>query len=140
MTETYPVEYRAGGIVRRVHNDIAQYLLVTSNSNRDHWIIPAGHVEEGETPEQAALREVMEEAGVLAQIKLDLGNYRYTWLRDQQRITIDTHLYMMEYLETSIINPEGREVCFFSFDEIETLITWEESKEFLKKAHQLEIK
>jgi 8-oxo-dGTP pyrophosphatase MutT (NUDIX family) len=110
---------------------------VTSNSNRDRWIIPAGHVEDGETPEQAALREVMEEAGVLAEIKLGLGNFQYPWFRNKQWITIDTCLYLMEYLETIIINPEGRNVRFFAYDEIKTLNIWDESKEFLQKAHQL---
>ena len=67
------VQQRAGGIVFRNENNQIEFLLVTSNSNRNRWIIPAGHVEAGESYQETALREVAEEAGVEAAIFSTLG-------------------------------------------------------------------
>ncbi len=132
-----PIESRAGGIVFQKKGETIEYLLVTSNSNKNKWIFPAGHIERGETAEEAALREVIEEAGVEAQITADLGKFQYYWYRDNRKIIIETQLFLMEYQKTLITNPEGRQVAFYSFEQILNLNTWEESKEFLKKAHSL---
>ncbi len=134
--ESMPNEYRAGGIVFRCVDKVVEYLLVTSNSNQNRWIIPAGHIEAGESAPTAALREVEEEAGVQAKIVKDLGRFHYIWNRGQQRILIDTHLYLMEYTRTIADMPEGRKVQFFSVNQIKLLNIWDESRAFLGKAHQ----
>lgn len=131
-----PLEYRAGGIVCRYAEGRHEFLLVTSNSNRERWIIPAGHIEDGETAEEAALREVVEEAGVAAKILFPLGNFRYSWYRNQQHINIDTCLFLMEYQKTMVVNPEGRDVRFFSYPELQSLNLWDESREFLRRAYE----
>lgn len=53
-----------------------QLLLVRSSDGR-HWVLPKGHIDPGETPRQAALREVREEAGVVGAITSELGVDRY---------------------------------------------------------------
>ena len=52
-------------------NDGRIFLLRRANTGyRDgEWAMPAGHVESGETPEQAALRELREETGVSAALE-----------------------------------------------------------------------
>ncbi len=132
-----PVEQRAGGIVFRKINSGIEFLLVTSNSNRNRWIIPAGHVEIGESHQETALREVVEEAGVKAIILSDLGMLEYIWYRETQKLLIKTHLYLMQYINTVAINPEGRQVGFFSFEGTNTLNMWTESRKFLEKTYQL---
>lgn len=130
----YPVEQRAGGIVFRKNNGQIEYLLVTSNSNKERWIFPAGHVEAGETDEEAALREVAEEAGVQAKTICDFGAFQHYWIRNNQKITLNTHLFIMEYLQTLVNNPEGRQVRFFPYEAILKLQLWEESKVIIQKA------
>jgi len=133
-----PLEKRAGGIVYQYQQQQLKYLLVTSNSNRNRWIFPAGHVEANETLEQTALREVLEEAGVKAAIRSDLGSYQYQWWRETGLVLIETSLFLMEFVETLQLNPEGRKVGFFSTLEILELELWDESHRFFQLAeHKL---
>uniref|UniRef100_A0A023F9Z3 diphosphoinositol-polyphosphate diphosphatase n=2 Tax=Triatoma infestans TaxID=30076 RepID=A0A023F9Z3_TRIIF len=50
-----------------------EVLLVTSSSRPDHWIVPGGGVEPEEEPSMTAIREVIEEAGVLGKLGRRLG-------------------------------------------------------------------
>ena len=52
---------------------LLQVLLVTSSSRPDHWIVPGGGVEPEEDPSTTAVREVVEEAGVLGKLGRCLG-------------------------------------------------------------------
>lgn len=52
---------KAGAIVSR--NDGSEILLVY-RAKHDDWSFPKGHIEEGENPEQAMRREVVEETGL----------------------------------------------------------------------------
>jgi len=55
-------ESSAGGVVVRLHDGRPLFLVI--RDSYDHWGFPKGHVEAGERADIAALREVMEEAGV----------------------------------------------------------------------------
>ena len=57
--------YVAAGML--FFNDAGQVLLVQP-TYKDHWDIPGGYVETGETPAQAAAREVHEELGIEATV------------------------------------------------------------------------
>lgn len=57
--------YVAAGML--FFNDAGQVLLVQP-TYKDHWEIPGGYVETGETPAQAAAREVREELGIEARV------------------------------------------------------------------------
>lgn len=59
-----------------LENEKGEFLLYLRDNKPgipfpDHWDLIGGHVEEGETPEEALVREVKEELG------LDLKKYRY---------------------------------------------------------------
>lgn len=67
------IEVSAGGIL---FDD--ERLLVLCKPNGE-WIMPKGHVEAGETPEEAAIREVAEESGLLAKIRARVGQTAYSF-------------------------------------------------------------
>ena len=56
------LETSSGGVVFREHESVPQFLLI--KDPYDNWGLPKGHVEGGETPVQAAIREVTEETGL----------------------------------------------------------------------------
>jgi 8-oxo-dGTP pyrophosphatase MutT (NUDIX family) len=59
--------------------------------------LPKGHVDPGETPEQAARREVREEAGVDAELRGKLDDVRYWYQRSGKRILKVVSFYLFEY-------------------------------------------
>lgn len=53
------------------------FLLVTASGRRDEWVLPKGHIEDGESPEEAARREVLEETGFRVRVCERLGTERF---------------------------------------------------------------
>lgn len=91
----------AGAIPFRIGERGPEYLLVTSRRGR--WIFPKGRVRSDETLEEAALKEVEEEAGVLGRIlPAPLGTYR-DW-RDGE--ACEVVMFLLAYEEES---PRWRE-------------------------------
>src|SRR3954469_13177248 len=70
-------EWSAGGIVLKRSATAQIDVLLLQHSMHKGWSFPKGGVEPGETPQQAAVREVQEESGVLAEIIADLPPTRY---------------------------------------------------------------
>ena len=70
-------EVSAGGLV--IDSTGTKGLLIGRYDHKDAtgkrvlWSLPKGHIEEGETPEQAAIREVAEETGITSSITKSLG-------------------------------------------------------------------
>ena len=62
----------AGTVVFR-QRDSQVFYLVVSSSDGINWVLPKGHIDPGETPEIAALRELAEEAGVAGEIVAPLS-------------------------------------------------------------------
>jgi len=83
---------QAGAIPFRITNARREFLLVTSS--RGNWIFPKGIVEPGDTPEDTALKESREEAGVLGTILPGpLGSYGdRKWRND-----LEVQMFLLEY-------------------------------------------
>ena len=71
---------QAGGVV------LLRDQTVLRHNARGEYLFPKGHVEEGETLEQTALREVTEEVGVEAEIVAELGEVFFPYEGDQVQI------------------------------------------------------
>ena len=74
-SEEEPFLESAGGVVYRVRDDSVQIALV--QTQRGAWVLPKGAVERGEKPEDAAVREVKEETGIVSEVEQNLGEIRY---------------------------------------------------------------
>lgn len=67
MTAVANTLTHAGALVFRGSDSQILYLVVSS-SDGANWVLPKGHIDPGETPETASLRELQEEAGVVGEI------------------------------------------------------------------------
>jgi diadenosine hexaphosphate hydrolase (ATP-forming) len=72
----------AGGVVL---NSRGEVLLIKYPGKRGAWDFPKGHIDPGETVLEAALREVLEEGGVVAEATRELEPTEYTNPRGQAR-------------------------------------------------------
>ena len=114
-----------------VINDRKQVLLVHHNAG--HWDFPKGHIEEGETEIQTAIREVKEETGIEVQID---GDYRYVTSYSPKKDVIKEVVYFLAKNNNEDKKPqieEVSEVKWFSFDEAINKITYDNSRDILIK-------
>ncbi len=78
----------AGGVVYRRNGDTIEILII--DDRYGHVSLPKGHVESGETLEQAALREIKEETGITGHIigLIDKVSYGFAAnvLSDQHKV------------------------------------------------------
>ena len=63
------------------------------------WVLPKGTVEEGEDYKDTALREVNEEAGVVANIIKYVGKSQYSFCVPEDTVEKDVYWYLMEFHE-----------------------------------------
>lgn len=64
----------AGGVVLRDHGGRTECLLIRATPPPHDWVLPKGYIDQGETPEACARRDVAEEAGVDAVVEGLLGD------------------------------------------------------------------
>jgi 8-oxo-dGTP pyrophosphatase MutT (NUDIX family) len=99
-------QYSAGGLVVRA----GEVLLIATAGGR-RWQLPKGHVEEGESPEQTAVREVREETGVTGEVVASLPSIDYTFVeRGTRRIRKHVDYYLLAYVEGSESDFDRNEV------------------------------
>ena len=87
-------------------------LLYKSYKNRyDGWVLPKGTVEQGETHEQTALREVKEETDADASIIKYVGKSEYSFYSFHEQIIKECTLVLDGIRELSLKTSEGRVFC-----------------------------
>ena len=91
-------EISAGGLVvdRSLAEPAAALIGRFDRRGRLLWSLPKGHLEEGETREQAAIREVEEETGIRGSVVAPLGTIRYWFVAEGRRVHKTVHHYLMD--------------------------------------------
>ncbi len=88
-------EPTAGGIVFRRDGEGAVEILLIQDA-KDRWTIPKGHIEEGETAQQTAKREIGEEAGLTDTEVLGwLGKIHFRYRRVDKLVLMTTQIYLV---------------------------------------------
>lgn len=132
-------ETSAGGVVFRNEGAEPVYLLI--RDSYQNWGFPKGHVEEGEQPDAAALREVSEETG-LARLEIRAPVDTIDWhFRFRGRLIHKVcHFYLMEAQDsrTKPQRAEGITACRWArYDAAAKLLSYANAREVLGHAHAL---
>jgi len=122
----------AGGIVVRGRGEDLRVLLVTATRQAHQWVFPKGHIELGETPEQAAAREVEEEAGVLAAVGEPIGTLEFRNARGMVR----AQFYLMAFVSEGPPR-ENRRRAWFTVEEARQALGYEDSRMLVMRAAKL---
>lgn len=91
-------EVSAGGIAIKVEEGVAYAACIgrRNRAGRLEWCLPKGHIEHGETPEIAAVREIAEETGIDAEIIQPIGVIDYWFTGEDRRVHKTVHHYLLE--------------------------------------------
>lgn len=130
---TTPKWSHAGGVVRRTIDGAPEYLLVEASDDPGVWVLPKGRIEPGESPEEAAVREVIEEAGVRAAIVAFVGENEYA----ARGRTVRTAFYLMTH-EGEVQRSESRALAWHRYEDAITLLHFENTRRILTQAHALD--
>ena len=97
MKENTEFEYSAGGIVKKGPDVL---LIKTKDiGGVEIWTFPKGKIEKGETAEEAAIREVLEETGFLCSIDRTLDETRYLYVREKKLVIKRVVWFLMNSLK-----------------------------------------
>jgi 8-oxo-dGTP pyrophosphatase MutT (NUDIX family) len=118
----------AGAVVFREREGEVDYLVVSSSDGLN-WVLPKGHIESGETPEVAALRELAEEAGVSGVAVAPLSVQHYE--RRGKDVAIQ---YFLVRESGSTTTKETRTLRWESHDTALQLLSFPEARAALREA------
>ena len=91
----------AGGVAFRINDGQAEVAIILVGE-RGRWQLPKGLIDQGETPETAALREVREEAGIETEIVREIEKVEYWYVAERggRRVRYHkfVHFFLLRYL------------------------------------------
>ena len=128
-------ERSCGAVVYRNIGGTIRYLLI-KNRRSSNWSFPKGHVEDGETLEETAIREVYEEAGI--RIKIFPGFLSKSQYTIQNRIqkTVQIFAATTDDEQTRIQPEEIEDYIWLPFESAYNCLKFENDKTILKDTHE----
>lgn len=128
-------EFSAGGIVIREEGDVLYILLIKDGYGR--WTWPKGKIDKGESPEDAAIREIKEETGISnVQLLKKVGLTQYFYKLKGALIfkTVYVFLCKTRNVELKIQASEIKDAKWYTPKEARETVEYKGSKELLEKA------
>lgn len=135
-----PIERSAGAVIFKSRGNKIYYLLLRYKAR--HWDFSKGKIEKGETPKEAAIREIKEETGI-AEIKFMPGfkeTIRYFYKRDE-KIFLKIAVFFLAQTEKKRvkISQEHQDFKWLPYEKALKQLTFSKAKEILKKANDYNI-
>ncbi|MCB0064741.1 MAG: NUDIX hydrolase [Caldilineaceae bacterium] len=141
-----PVEKQvsAGGVAyRETAAGVEIALIYVRFRGKERWQLPKGIVDAGESPEETALREIREEAGITAELMapLDVIEYWYVGHSQGRRVRFHkfVHFFLCRYRSGDISNHDQREVLearWVALEEAMNLLAFDNEKEIVRNAQR----
>jgi 8-oxo-dGTP pyrophosphatase MutT (NUDIX family) len=103
------------------------------------WSLPKGHIEEGETAPETAVREVKEETGITAIVDCPLGTIDYWFVAEDRRVHKTVHHFMLVAQDHELCDEdvEVTEVAWVPLAELESRLAYADERRLVRKAKQL---
>ena len=119
----------AGGIVLRRAPQGWREVLVVHRPGREDWSFPKGKLEPDESLESCALREVLEETGLVCRLGPFIGHTQYRDRKDRPKVVA---YWLMEAAGgTFVATDEVDEVRWVRLSEARVLLSYERDRELL---------
>ena len=127
-------EPTAGGIVFRRNAETGIEILLIQDA-KDRWTIPKGHIEQGETAQETAKREIGEEAGLTETDVLGwLGKIHFRYRRVDKLVLMTTQIYLVRAKgDTNAIKKEEwmNGIKWFTFQDALDAIEYEDIEKLM---------
>jgi 8-oxo-dGTP pyrophosphatase MutT (NUDIX family) len=129
-------ETSAGGLVLNADHTQAVIIGRISPRGQLQWLLPKGHIESGETPEQTAVREVAEETGIRSKTLQPLGLVTYWFVAEKYKVRKTVHHFLLEATggELSDEDIEVAEVAWVPLTELEARLAYSDERALVRKA------
>jgi 8-oxo-dGTP pyrophosphatase MutT (NUDIX family) len=115
----------------------SRILLISTQDGR-RWQLPKGHIERGESPEQAAVREVREETGVTGRVVASLPGVEYWFVeKGSRRVHKRVEYFLLTYVSGDAADFDAHEVSgaeWFSWDEGIARLSFENERRVVEQA------
>jgi 8-oxo-dGTP pyrophosphatase MutT (NUDIX family) len=134
-------EISAGGVVYRRNDDEVEVVLASRRTRRGAlaWGLAKGGIEDDESMEDAAVREVREETGLLAEIEASLGETRYLYVWENVRVRKTVHFFLMRHTGGDVDDrdDEMEEVRWFPLERALKRAAYRGERDVLERAAEL---
>jgi 8-oxo-dGTP pyrophosphatase MutT (NUDIX family) len=132
-------ETSAGGLVVDHAAGTAAVIGRLDRRGRLLWSLPKGHIEVGETAEQAAVREVEEETGIIGRVVAPLGTIDFWFVAEDRRVHKTVHHFLLYALggELSDEDVEVAEVAWVPLAELESRLAYADERRLIRRATEL---
>jgi 8-oxo-dGTP pyrophosphatase MutT (NUDIX family) len=118
----------AGGLLVRRHGGGLQIALVHRPVHQD-WSYPKGKLEDGETHEEAARREVREETGMSCRLLRFVGHVEYTDRKGRPKVV--AYWVMAPESGSFAVNAEVDELRWLSLADAGEVLTYQRDRDLL---------
>jgi 8-oxo-dGTP pyrophosphatase MutT (NUDIX family) len=134
-------EFSAGGVlVRRLDGRWMMAAIRPAGKKPGLWALPKGRIDDGERGEETALREVAEETGARGRSLGKLGDVRYWFNWDGERVFKVVSFFLVRYTGGRLgdipeaFRHEVAEVRWLPLDEAPALLAYGGERDMARKA------